>query len=316
MERSQDNTPFFIVGAPRSGTTLLVQLLNRHPKIFVPPETEFFLMLDRYQYGHSRVGISEIPAFTRWYLKTPSAVYLELDGRATEPLMVEAIEPVDVFANLMQLLLERSGKECWGEKTPEHLHHVDVLCHRFPESRFIIVIRDGRAVVRSRLKHPEWRDNLFSAARKWQRDIRSGLDMKKYLGNRCLEVQYETLVKEPQATLRQVLDFLGEDRFFQSTDNIGQSFENYYSQPWMRKSTDAPDQSRIDAWLNQYTPIQLRALEFFIGEQLQEVGYPLVRPSTHMGWMALAAKVILQDFMRRICLLIGRQVTVLRGQRI
>lgn len=310
--RANVDRPFLIVGSPRSGTTLLVQMLNRHPRLFIPPETAFFLQLARYRREHPHQSF-DLPSFTRWYLTSRPAKYLNVDEQVAGRLLAGATEPVDVLANLMSFLLERSGKCRWGEKTPEHVHNVDDLCRCFPDSQFIVLVRDGRAVVRSRLEHPEWRDNLYSAARKWRHDIQAGLKLMEQTGDRSIEVRYESLVLEPQATIHRILDFLGEDQIDCEDAMSNQTFDEYYARPWMCKSTDAPDHSRISAWRDKYTPLQLRALEGFIGKQLQSLGYPLVVPATHQGWRLLAAIAILQHVFCRIWVRLSRRLGMFKG---
>ncbi|NEV64897.1 sulfotransferase family protein [Thiorhodococcus minor] len=288
---SMPEVPFFIVGSPRSGTTLLVQILNRHSRLFVPPETEFFYLLDRYGFAGRPFGAKQAERFLDLYLASRPVSMLGLGGLAElrARLLMGALSYRDVFTRLMGLLAEPTGKPRWGEKTPHHLHTADAILDDFPEAHMIALVRDGRAVTRSRLQKQNWEQNLFGAASLWRRDsLRLRRLMQRHPG-RLVLLRYEDLVADPALAVRRVCEAIGEvfePRMLDPVDAVEPRFGAYYSQSWMAKSTGAIDPSRTQTWRDAFSPKELSVIEHIQAPELIFWGYPVER-SPVSGWRAL-----------------------------
>ncbi len=140
--------PIFIVGAPRSGTSLLRNLLYSHPRLFFRSETQFIPAFYRV-YGNPRSG-SEALKLAKKIVK------LEWIARWEEDIDIYEMAKQGTFAGLvdnmfMQLAL-REGKKTWGDKTPHYVLDIHTLREIFPAAKFIHIIRDGRDVCLSQLK--------------------------------------------------------------------------------------------------------------------------------------------------------------------
>jgi hypothetical protein len=111
--------PVFIVGAPRSGTTIMCQTIDAHPKIMAPYwETGLFLRCHELLTGH-----------LAWVFQEHRASFpLE-----REELVVWIRESVE---GLFRRLATRCGKSCWAEKTPAHVFHIDLIHEVFPNAQF------------------------------------------------------------------------------------------------------------------------------------------------------------------------------------
>src|SRR5262249_29178295 len=143
-----DRSPVpFIVGAARSGTTLLRLMLDAHPDLAIPAETNFIPRIiketqestnPREQFYHSLVSLEYWDDFA-------------LD-RETLRERLATIRPFDVADGVrcfFEIYAERQGKPRWGDKTPMYLRHMTVIQDVLPEARFIHLIRDGRDVALS-----------------------------------------------------------------------------------------------------------------------------------------------------------------------
>jgi hypothetical protein len=111
----------------------------------------------------------------------------------------------------MDQLVSKSGKSRWGEKTPAHVFHIDLIDEVFPEAQFIHIIRDARDVVRS-LQNVEWspRRIRWSVGR-WTDSVAAGRSAGRRLGTgRYLEVRYEALTREPRKVVEDICSFLCE----------------------------------------------------------------------------------------------------------
>src|SRR5260370_2906439 len=119
--------PIVIGGCGSSGTTLLRNVLDRHPSIFCGPESTVFLeRISRARDLARRFGFTEREI---------------LECRRVSRTQVEFIE------HFSTLCLVRSGKSVWADKNFEDVRRIDVIRCWFPQARFIHVICDGRGVV-------------------------------------------------------------------------------------------------------------------------------------------------------------------------
>lgn len=296
--------PFFIVGSPRSGTTLLVQILNRHARLFVPPETEFFYLLDRYGFARRPFGTEQAGRFLDLYLASRPASMLGLGSLPDlrTRLLSGALSYKEIFTRLMSLLAEPTGKPRWGEKTPHHLHTADAILEGFPEAQMIALVRDGRAVTRSRLQKKNWEQNLFGAASLWRRDsLRLRRLMQRHPG-RVLLLRYEDLVADPALAVTRVCEALGEafePAMLDPVDVVEPRFDAYYRQSWMAKSTGAIDPSRTESWRDAFSPKELSVIEHIQARELAFWGYPVER-SPVSGWRWLLMREQLRHQAYRI----------------
>ncbi len=289
------DAPFFIVGSPRSGTTLLERILNRHSRIFIPPETEFFFLLENFS-GISSENKSEkeLKKLVDYYLNQYAARFLELPSNSVDILLTkETRSYLDVFYNLMNYLSESAKKPRWGEKTPHHIRCAKKIHDCMPKAKFINLIRDGRAVIKSRFRHPLWNDNLYSAAKTWKCDVRLSGELQKLLNDDQYHlVSYEQLVQDPKRTIEKILNFLNEDieeGLLAPPSEDQKTYSRYYSQPWMIKSTSRVESESISSWRNEYLPEELCLIEKLIGRELIENHYSLTKVKS-LGWITLLAK--------------------------
>lgn len=133
--------PFFIVGHPRSGTTLLRFILARHPAFAIPDETGFLPFLDvdpRKELSAAAVTallqrIGHLNRYWEGLVEDEAAFYVGL--------------PRPVLPNILDALYRRKlpqEVDRWGDKTPLYVQYIPEIQVIFPEAQFIHLIRDGR----------------------------------------------------------------------------------------------------------------------------------------------------------------------------
>ena len=197
--------PVFVVGCPRSGTTLLRNLLRSHPLLTLPSETH--LIPDFYRaYGDPQTA-EEAERLAQRILGT---FWI---GRLQLPLTAADFRDCRSFRSVMERLYEAwarlEGKPLWGDKTPHYVMHIPLLARLFPEARFVHIYRDGRDVALSWLKAGFEPRNLYAAMKSWAAMVAKGMRDGRELGpERYLEVRYETLLSETEPTMKAVCDFL------------------------------------------------------------------------------------------------------------
>jgi hypothetical protein len=199
---------FFIVGSPRSGTTLLSVLIDRHSRMCVPPETAFFDEVAPRLAGGSGGGAAVADALRDWRRLPelgigPEAVVRRLGGGAAGP--------GEVLAAILDLYAEARGKPRCGEKTPQHLPHVPTILRLFPDAPVFCLMRDGREAALSMADMPWWPPRtLADAADVWRRSADLASDLARAHPGRFRLVRYEDLAGRPAEVLGGVMETLGE----------------------------------------------------------------------------------------------------------
>ncbi len=197
---------FFIVGYPRSGTTLLSVLLDRHTRLCVPPETAFF---------------DDVAPSLRWRsnaaLMRVLGKWRRLGELNLEPEMVRQRlgrtrgGAGEVLAAILDLYALSRGKARCGEKTPQHLRHVPTILRHFPDAKIICMLRDGRDAALSLSDMPWWQQQgLAAAAKLWKRNVRLMEKFNRKYSSQFVILRYEDLIVHPEEVLSRIMDYLGE----------------------------------------------------------------------------------------------------------
>jgi hypothetical protein len=206
----------FLVGAPRSGTTLLQSLLTAHPQIYSVPESDFFARLSfvkpRWRYTLELLHIAPLRARRR-----VQEILHEVEDshvHVSPPKFILFREQcVHAFIESLDALAQARDKTVWLEKTPRHLHYIDKISQSVPDAKFIHILRSGADVVASQVEvareHPDTWGNrtIDQCIQRWIKDVQTS---RRYIGqpNHQL-VRYEDVVQTPQEKLTQLCQFIG-----------------------------------------------------------------------------------------------------------
>lgn len=202
VEPHASEPPIFLVGAYRSGTTLLRLLVDSHPRIACPPETTMMNYLDPLA--------SEPKSLER------------LDGLGfdRDHVLLATRRYVSYF---YESYAASCGKPRWADKSPENVWHLEFLGDLYPDARFVLIVRHALDQVHSHVatQHDlksrlgsyglsEGDDIRLCAARYWQAAVRAQLAFRSRHPDACFVLRYEDLCADPETKTRQVLEFLGE----------------------------------------------------------------------------------------------------------
>ncbi|GAB4532299.1 MAG: sulfotransferase [Anaerolineales bacterium] len=209
-------TPFFIIGVHRSGTTLLRFMLSSHPRLYIPPESDFIPRFFR-KAPQGELSLAQV----RRYLEIIFTRYRfveEWQGTPPAPqdfyAQMESRTPARFLDHLYGLYAAQNGALRWGDKTPIYASYLPVLHAIFPQAQFIHIIRDpfdASLSLLDRYAVREFHIDVYYAARNWVRRIRQVQAAARHLpAGQYLEIRYEALVQQPQETLQNVCAFLGE----------------------------------------------------------------------------------------------------------
>ncbi|NQY81228.1 MAG: sulfotransferase [Candidatus Caenarcaniphilales bacterium] len=316
----------FVVGCPRSGTTKLTEIINKHSKIQCSSETHFFninwelnykLCIDEFIesnefnnfFDHFRVqdfmklNSLEIKDFADELRKT-----YELNSKdyVNKDLYIKSI--FDVMVNLS--LKQNDSAEFFCEKTPQHLRSVDKILKYYPEAKFVHLIRDGRDVVNSLLKMP-WRpDGLINNARFWKKFVRFGIEMHEFLAKNdksafWFDVRYEELLEHPEELLHLLSEFLNleyEEAMLSNEVIVDKKVFADWESKWKHKANLDLDLTRVGAYKKEMSEDDQITLNWFLQKELKELNYEVDLSNVsykHLnfavkGYLDLAAQKLLR----------------------
>lgn len=292
MSSTQTNNsteaPIFIVGANRSGTTLLRLMLNAHSRIAIPDELVYFAsqkaMVPMEEWRNPGLSTPRYKKFATNFLKENCSHLREIDKKSVLDTIMEG--PHD-FKRPYEVALgawaNHHGKARWGEKTPSNLFYVDILMEMFPSAQFIYVVRDPRAGVNSML-----RTTLFSGD-----IVFNSLTRRKYATagrafferhvppSQRMTLRYEDLVRHPEATLQKVCSFLGETyeaSMLYYHEDAKRYMEEEAASSFNAAATRPVSPDKIDKWKHQLTAEQVAIVESICTAEMKEFNYsPLGR---------------------------------------
>jgi hypothetical protein len=283
----------FVVGATRSGTTLLRLMLDAHPEIAIPSETHFIpdLIKAREKHGasrermlemltsHRRCGDFRIEASElsdRWGV-------LEAEGSLDGPAAVR--EFFKVYGE------KHGGPPRWGDKTPGYVKRMREIQEYLPEARFIHLIRDGRDVALSILKQSFGPETIEAAAERWRGRVLRGRAQQPYLGY-YMEVKFEDLVLDTEGELRRICEFIELDfdpamlgyhetaaeRLKEKARELprGPGRDPQSAERRMQshvKTFEPPNPSLVGGYRTKMDPADQAAYEALAGDLLIELGY-------------------------------------------
>lgn len=202
----------FLVGCPRSGTTLLQCLLAAQKDTASFPETFFFPHLISKRRLQRMIGIASSEAvgwFDSYFKKIHRSDLLDFVPQRTWRVQPYA----EKFVALLDTITLEQGKDVWVEKTPAHLLYIKYIEKLVPNVCFIHIIRKGEDVIASLYEvaenYPEiWggKRSIEECVNRWSRDIYIS---KKFLGRRNHAfVKYESIIENTRYALEQLCNFI------------------------------------------------------------------------------------------------------------
>ena len=275
MQKKSEFKPYFIIGYPRSGTTLLLHFLMSSgcfPK-YKFSESHFFSHYYK-RYGdlnnnkNMAVFLKEI-FDSEWFDVSgikQEKVMQRLQGRKTDY--------VNLFTSIMEEISSEQGYDRWLEKTPWHILYTQEIKKHIPNSKFILIIRDPRDVALS-IHHYGWSKGFFAgpvrAAIAWAWHMKKVMKDLSQCSDDVLMIKFEDLVENAEKSTRIIAEFLGVDM------DYGTIIDNPTG---VMKSSNTSYKSDINSnpvnrWKSLEDENLVRRLDCAAGKELEGFGYPL-----------------------------------------
>jgi Sulfotransferase family len=290
------NNPYlFIVGCPRSGTTLIQRMVNAHYQVAITPESHWIPRFYAKPWALNPEGFVTQKLIRRLLAK-PKFARLKLSEDELTMLAGKAnqISYPELVSLIFDLYGKAQGKPLVGDKTPDYVRSIQTLHELWPSARFVHVIRDGRNVALSMMDwtkvHPKpgdfttWElDSISTAAVWWELNVQLGRRAGKSLGpNLYYEIRYESLVNHPREESEALCVFLsvpyddGMLRFHEALAALDPGLDATRAR--------LPVTSGLRDWRSQMGVQDIESFEAAAGQLLDELGYTLamhhLRPET------------------------------------
>jgi hypothetical protein len=296
--------PFvFIVGCPRSGTTLLQRILNAHSDLAICPESFWIVYYFKKQIGLTPEGlvapeiISRLFEYYKFYRMKMDRKDLELLLGSGKP-----ISYAEFVSGIFDAYADYHGKPLAGDKTPDYVRNLPTLHQLWPKAKIVHLIRDGRDVALSAINwtrkagklrslFPTWSEHpVATAAAWWKWHVEPARDFGRSLGkNLYCELHYEELIANPEKESARLCVFLGLPfepamlRFHEGRTRIEAGLD--------AKNAWRPITPGLRNWRQQMAPEAVELFEAVAGGLLHELGYPRAFPQPAVETLNQAARI-------------------------
>lgn len=288
---------FFIIGRPRSGTTLLRTLFDAHPEVNIPVECAYIIDLQK-RYENIKIWNKELLLnfyedllvefrFSNWHADTKKLKneLLKCEGENTFSNICKV-----VHSNYPSLFPKKKLKFI-GDKNPIYSVYTKKLLRIFPEAKFIFIYKD-------------YRDNYVSIAKAqfglpivpmqvyhWKYFYHLVKNHSKKYPDRFLFLKYEDFVTEPEFYTKKVFHFIGLQYdssvmdFYKKKDEIIDKY-GIVAEGKHQSLLNPINTSRIGQWKNKLTQKQVQLADMTAGSLAEELGYERVYKKFNiLTWM-------------------------------
>lgn len=289
------NKSIFIVGASRSGTTLMQQILNKHSDVHITPrETHYFDDLRVKMAGCEQQPLSpeEIKLTEDYFLALTHKRYGEgipeqgwMDRIKLRTLAQKLGCGTDsYFEAFCQLSAQRDNKNIWGEKTPRHIFKLSEILTRYPKAKVICMVRHPGGVIAS---YRDWRNVAASSQKNritnsynptiislmWKAAFNAALQARDQFGtNRVYIQRFEDLITAPESTLNALTSWLTLD-YEPSMLEINLVNSSYSDKPRPKSSRVGFSQEPAYRWREKLKPTEVATCQHICGSLLDKAGY-------------------------------------------
>ncbi|HAC66262.1 MAG TPA: sulfotransferase [Cyanothece sp. UBA12306] len=240
--------PLFLVGAERSGTTLLRLMLNHNPQVSWCQEFEYSVDMI--------ADDGTFPDLNKYYEWLETHRIFQARNFKIDP----NLNYVQLVNSFLLQQKERDHKKLIGATVH---HHFDRLIKIWTEARFIHLIRDGRDVARSCIGMG-WAGNVWTGVERWLEAEQLWESLQQtILPERYIEIYYEDLITQPQETLTKICHFIG---ISYAPKMLSYPDDTTY---------ETPNPKLIQQWRHKLSQAEIQLIESRIADVLEKRGYEL-----------------------------------------
>lgn len=288
----QRKPPLFLIGSPRSGTTLLHQMFDHHPAFALPFESKYIVVFhnnlkdfgDLSDVKNREILIVSIEKFMR-------NAWLERDHDEWIPGLAAAApqlarEAAPSYAGVMEVIYKffatQRGRNRWGDKMATFRRCMPTILELFPDARIVHIIRDGRDVASSLLPLSFGPNTAYVAAKKWRNFVEHGLAFAAKHPRHVYTLRYEDLIDDPEKYLREICSFVDEP-FNEGMLQFHKSGTSRVPRKEIHGQLNKPvNKEQAARWKRDLSSEQVRVFESVAGQLLDRLNYEVVNPSAKL----------------------------------
>ncbi|MBT3208194.1 MAG: sulfotransferase [Bacteroidetes bacterium] len=277
---------FFIIGRPRSGTTLIRTLLDAHPNVSIPIESPV-IMYNSLKYNNitnwSKEDIlnfyNDVLATRRFHKWTVDREKLKKDLLACEGEVTYFTLCKIVYLNYISFY-EKGEITLVGDKNPLYSINVPRLIRLFPNAKYIHITRDYRDHILSMKRTQLYNSSTTVLAYRWKFSAKLINELKKKYPNHFFSFRYEDLVENTVDKLKEVCKFLNIEYeasvldFYKIKDEVMRVYGNDEEMMRFNSNVYEPiDPKRLYLWKDKMQDNDIKTAELVIGKYAQMMGY-------------------------------------------
>lgn len=330
MALADTQSPVFIVGPGRSGTTMLLAILRNAETIFCArAETGYFQYLNIIRRHFQALPEAEwrhkIAAFIRHTVEHGFPLRSRQGWQPSDEELHRA-PPVGrhvpfgnygaAFRDVLDGLARESGSTRWAEKSPHHVYAITSIIEAIPNALIVEMVRDPRDVLASRktLRDQIWTTDRYSPEVRIQRDlqrsydpwleclswrqaVRAGSRGREARQERWLRIRYEDLVRESRPTVRELCKFLGIS-FDEKLLKVGRGIPGDIAN---RSNELGISGTSLGRWQNTLDDREVATCQVLCRREMRELSYEFVQTHTTAARvMSVGAIRATRDLVTRI----------------
>jgi hypothetical protein len=314
---SSDLPLFFIIGRPRSGTTLLRVLFEAHPHVLIPPESPFIINLYK-KYSHINIWDEKVihdltedifkqRYFDKWLISKEELYHnlLEEKGENTFQQMAKRV------CLSYKSMFEKEDIRLIGDKNPANSLFVSRIHKLFPEAKIIHITRDYRdnylSLINVNFEVPIVPLVIFRWKFAWKRMQK----LKKQNPELIYSLRYEDLATNPEETFKNVCSFLGLEfdphvlSFYKKKAEAERAYAGSAEIAVVHKSLFNPiSTDRMNLWKKELTERQIKVADLVAGKTALKAGYERKYPKFNIFlYLWILPTLIYAGIMYRLILL-------------
>lgn len=286
----------FILGNPRSGTSLFRLMLNSHSLINATPECGFLHWWYK-KYADWDLSCVNSNRLDQYLSDLESSKRIE-DWKMDYTLLKEKIiqEKPENYAKLGELVYifygEQKGKSAKiiADKNNYYVNHYEDLNEIWPDAKYILVVRDGRDVACSYLNietlvtnspyKPKLSTDIITIANEWSTNNQNIIDFSKSIPkSQFMAIRYEDFVTESDFFLTKVCSFLGlhfePEMLNYFIKNAKEQDEPLSSLDWKKKTLEKPDKENIGKYKTELDKQKIDEFNMVAKAILQKFNYEI-----------------------------------------
>jgi hypothetical protein len=276
----------FITGCPRSGTTMLASMLGNAKTCVTTPESDFFIDFIYKHLSEESASIDKqdlVQFFSNNYRFKQWGIDANEISNLPEKITYTNFNLV--IENTMRLFSENHSEISEKEfiridHTPSSIKHFDILNELFPESKFIFIIRDPRAVYAS-VKGLDWGANTpLKLSETWIEYVATYFSVQKLYPNRVSLIRYEDIITDATVQLKRLCDFVGLTYSDSLQEGNGFKIPGYTASQHALVGKSL-DKSRIEKWKNELKRDDMIIIESQCKISMSAFGYGSFQTTKH-----------------------------------